>query len=186
MCIRDSPYGEFVTSNALLIPNRWTFIAITYDGTRMKLLINGIVDGFNITDGKYLVNEYPITIGVPDPLKDLCRLSFWAEEFRFYNRAVSDIELEAEMSLHGIEPSYFKLGCVDCTLDEALKSCLEGYHICTRDEILTGGFQLARRIGWTERNRNIWSSEAVNEDYMARLTNDTLGLGLCCNDILWV
>lgn len=64
------------------------------------------------------------------------------DELRFYNRVLHEAEIEAEAApaLGGIEPSHILLGCVNCLLEKASKSCIEGYHICTNIELHTGGY----------------------------------------------
>lgn len=43
-----------------------------------------------------------------------------------------------------------KLGCLECGFQESLNACGKntGWHICSRQEVLGGAWQIARKYGW--------------------------------------
>jgi len=110
------------------------------------------------------------------------QLSILIDELRYYNIPLSENFIQAEASpvLGSIEPSFIELGCINCSLKEAAVACVEGYHICTSVELHTGGYQVARNMGWLSWNTHIWSHSALkNEKEFDKLK----GLALCCSDL---
>ena len=90
-----SPTGQFTqlrkTGYEL---NKWSFIVGTYDGTTMKLYVNGNLEKTLPTSGSLNQNDGPLLIGT--------RLQLPADTFkgklddiRIYNRALSESEIEA-------------------------------------------------------------------------------------------
>ncbi len=90
-----SPTGQFTqlrkTGYEL---NKWSFIVGTYDGTTMKLYVNGNLEETLSTSGSLNQNDGPLLIGT--------RLHLPADTFkgklddiRIYNRALSESEIEA-------------------------------------------------------------------------------------------
>lgn len=147
------PQGEFLFSNAKLQYQRWNHIALLVKENKIKLYINGILDAVNATEGRPSINDMPLFVGnTPWHIED-CNVPSYIDELRFYNRALNEEEIEAEAApaLGGVEPNYINLGCINCGLEQANKACLDGYHLCTSIELHTGGYQVARAMGWVKR-----------------------------------
>jgi hypothetical protein len=137
-------------SSARIPFHRWTHIGLVRSDKKLKLYINGILDAVNATEGWSAPNDMPLFVGNTPWHKDDCNVPSYIDELRYYKRELRDHEIEAEASpaLGGIEPNFIQLGCINCPIEQAAKSCIEGYHICTSIELHTGGYQVARAMGW--------------------------------------
>lgn len=164
--------GEALESNARLRKGRWFHIAVVrLDGQRRtRLYVNGILDASMNTQGFTEPNDEPLYIGSDPLVNDRCDVPMYVDELRIYNRALQPDELQAEAapSLAGVEPSFVRLSCIACPLQQAVENCPEGYHICNSLELHLGGYQVARTLGWLERDARVWShasaaSEAVQK-----------------------
>ena len=64
-CISDSKKGQPICLNSkeTIDPNRWTFLAATYDGKEMKLYINGQLRATKLHKGKIKHKDLPLFIG---------------------------------------------------------------------------------------------------------------------------
>ena len=133
---------QYVLSNARLKKRRWTHIAIVGQEQLIKLYVNGILDSVNGTTGLNVPTEEPLLFGgIPQEMNE-CGLQFMIDELSISNRALLDEEIEAQsaIALGGIEPSYLFLGCISCTVEEAFRSCIDGFHLCTTVELYSTGF----------------------------------------------
>jgi hypothetical protein len=81
---------------ASLAVNTWTHLATTYDGTTLKLYVNGVLTGSQAVSGSLLVSTGALRIGGN---------SIWGEYFtglvdevRVYNRALSATEVQTDMN----------------------------------------------------------------------------------------
>ena len=148
----SQPQGEMLFSNAKIPYHRWTHIALLVTDTKIKLYVNGILDAVNATEGRATINDMSFFVGnTPWHIED-CNVPSYIDELRFYNRALMEEEIEAEAApaLGGVEANYVNLGCINCGLEQASKACLDGYHLCTSIELHTGGYQVARAMGWVK------------------------------------
>lgn len=182
--------GEFVDSNARLVYNRWAHVALVlHTGTqnRMLIYVNGILDAKLTTQGAVMQNEYPLYVGGDPFTADSCKDSIYMDELRLYNRAVAPHELQAEAApaLGGADPSYVRLGCLSCTLQEAVHMCPATRHICAALELHTGGYQVARALGWLVAGTHVWTHAAVEQFHStgdaSMSGSPSTGLGLCCD-----
>lgn len=105
------------------------------------------------------------------------------DEVRYYNSTLSEdyVQAEASVVLGGIEPSYFSLGCLECETDESMRSCKEGYRVCTSLELHTGGYQIVRSIGLLTSKTHFWTHAALTEQ--ADTFVGIKGLTVCCAEI---
>jgi len=178
----DSQQGESVTSNSSISAQKWLHIGVVKIGMNLRIYVNGILDNEVTTTQNLENNESPLYIGNVPWLKDQCDFPFLIDELRYYNIAISEDHLQAEASpaLGGIEPNFIQLGCMDCSLKDASKACVEGYHLCTSIELHTGGYQVARSMGWLKWNTHIWSHGALKN---AKKFKKLKGISLCCADL---
>jgi hypothetical protein len=180
--IESSIQGENLKSNAKVTSQRWLHISLVKMDTKLKIYVNGILDSSSILKSVADHIDAPLYIGNVPWLKDQCDYPFLIDEFRYYNIAIEEdfIQGEASAVLGGIEPSFLQLGCMNCSLKDASVSCVDGYRLCTSVELHTGGYQIARSMGWLSWNTHIWTHGALKtpSDF------DKLhGLALCCADL---
>lgn len=155
-------------SNARLSKGRWYHIAVVRldDERAVRLYVNGILDSAWTTEGHVVENNDPLYVG-SDPLAmQFCDLHMYIDELKVYSRPVSPDEIQAEASpaLAGIEPSFVRLACVDCTLEAAEENCPDGYGICDTLDLHMGGYQVAHMLGWLDRpggKAHLWSRAAT-------------------------
>jgi cytochrome c peroxidase len=105
------PIGELViggayktaVGNSGLLLNTWTHLATTYDGSTLRLYVNGVQVGSLPTSGIIATSSLPLRIGGN---------SIWGEYFagridevRIYNRALSAADIGEDMTLGTGQPS---------------------------------------------------------------------------------
>lgn len=184
--------GEFVDSSARLLPNRWTHVALVHHRAKARLLIyvNGILDAATATKGRLVLNEYPLYVGGDPFTAEACGQTLLLDELRVHDRALAPHELQAQAApaFGGADPSYVHLGCSSCTLREAIRSCPKTRHICTSLELHTGGYQVARSLGWLAAGTRVWTHAAIADEAALERQGQSSavslpenGLGLCCN-----
>lgn len=175
----DLVEGESFNSNSKITPQKWFHIGIIKEDKEVKLYVNGILDTQLGIKGDIDINRSSLFIGNVPWLKEECNYPFYIDELRYYNTAVSadNIQAEAYPILGGIEPNFLQLGCMNCSLEAAEKSCQNGYQLCSSIELHTGGYQIARSLGWLNWNTYIWTSSALKTPENFKNIN---GLALCC------
>mmetsp|Transcript_47970 Transcript_47970/g.104363 ORF Transcript_47970/g.104363 Transcript_47970/m.104363 type:complete len:366 (-) Transcript_47970:29-1126(-) len=178
---QSSPEGETLDSNARVVPDRWMHVALVRRGAHLLLYVNGILDATIPLKGEALPNNYPLYIGGDPFTADRCSRSLYIDDLRAYSRAVAphDLQAEAAPALGGADPALVRLGCIGCSIREAANSCPKTRHLCTSLELHTGGYQVARALGWLAGGMHVWSEHAVSAK--ATLGMPTSGLGLCCD-----
>jgi Domain of unknown function (DUF4347)/Legume lectin domain/Concanavalin A-like lectin/glucanases superfamily len=89
--------GEGSVYKGLPIADRWVHMVGTYDGSMMRLYVDGVQIGSNPITGNILVDNNPVTIGAAEnsvegtPLGD--RFNGLVDEVRIYNRVLSATEI---------------------------------------------------------------------------------------------
>jgi len=184
--------GEFVDSSARLLPNRWMHLAVVYhqEHSRLLLYVNGILDNALKISGKLILNQYPLYVGGDPFSADQCSQTVYIDEVRAYSYPVAPYELQAEaaVALGGSDPSMVHLGCISCTLEQAAARCPANRHICSSLELHTGGYQVARAMGWFRSGAHVWTHSSVAKElaYERQMGKPEeasaaqVGLGLCC------
>jgi hypothetical protein len=178
----EEAQGESLQSNARVTTQRWLHIAMVKTDNKIKLYVNGILDSQMQLKGNPEINTDPLYIGNVPWLKDQCDFPFMLDELRYYNVAIEEDKIQAEASpiLGGVEPSFLQLGCMNCSLKDASQSCTDGYKLCTSIELHTGGYQIARSMGWLNWNTHIWTHGAIKNPSDFEKLN---GLALCCSEL---
>ncbi|MFN5647474.1 MAG: LamG domain-containing protein [Sphingobacteriales bacterium] len=88
----DTYYSELNSGTLLPIPNSWNYLAGTYDGKVQRLYLNGVLVSQQDLPGAELCDSDPFRLGVwwkGDPFF----FNGKVDEFRVYNRALSDAEV---------------------------------------------------------------------------------------------
>jgi hypothetical protein len=174
---------EKFESQSKIVLKKWTHISLIKKGNKLSLYINGILDTLStLKDEIIKSNDNPLFIGNIPSLKEKCISEFMIDEIRFYKIGLDEdyIQAEASASLGGIEPSFIKIGCLDCTLEKANSNCNEGYKLCTSLELHIGGYQVAKSLGLINSETYIWTHNALENENKDK---DKKGLGLCCKII---
>jgi len=173
-----SKWNEGLDSKAVVPMRRWTHIAVTAEGSLLRLFVNGIKDSEAILSGKPVTNSGDLHVG-----RDAFRAGFggFIDDIRFYNEALTEPAIQGFLagSLTGIS-SYdvIHLGCLSCSWAQAmsLNFCPDTYHLCSLEELYSGGFHLARVQGWLSVSKDVWYRGAPQQRFGEKL-------GLCCQDL---
>ena len=182
--------GERLWSNSFVPLHRWTHLAAVAEGHSLRLYLNGLLDSENTTVGSIVHNTGPFFIG-GDPWRPSGGFDGFIDEFKFFSRALTTDEIQADASpgLGGVEPSFVELGCMGCGVEAAHATCRSTYHLCNRRDLYSGGYMVARSMGWATSSSHVWSAEEadVGGDLNASWSGTSAGmvrtgLGLCCAD----
>lgn len=88
----DGKFKSGMWSNDELNENTWYFLATTYNGSEVKLYLNGQNDSVFVVSGTIETNNNPVRIGnFRGQSRDF--LNGLIDEVRIYNRALSDAEI---------------------------------------------------------------------------------------------
>jgi concanavalin A-like lectin/glucanase superfamily protein len=94
---RELGGGDYhATGSAALALDTWTHVAVTYDGTALRLFINDVEGGSIAAAGSLVASTGPLSIGAN---------AVWGEHFRglidevrVYNRALTATEIQTDMN----------------------------------------------------------------------------------------
>jgi Concanavalin A-like lectin/glucanases superfamily/Chitobiase/beta-hexosaminidase C-terminal domain/Family of unknown function (DUF6298) len=86
-------YVSGSTPNAV---NTWTHVALTYDGTTLRLYVNGVQAASQARTGSVQTNSNPLWIGGNSPYGEY--FQGLIDEVRVYNRALSLAEIHTDMN----------------------------------------------------------------------------------------
>lgn len=184
--------GERIWSNSFIPMHRWTHIAAVAEGHTLRLYVNGMLDSENTTVGTTISNRGSMYVG-GDPWR--AGMQGNLDELRVFARALSTDEIQAAASfaLGGVEPSFLEMGCMSCSLDNAMAACRRGMHLCNQRDLYSGGYAGARAMGWATSTTKVWSTEDKDNPAnaaaattatmtLAEVGDKVMGLGLCCLD----
>jgi len=152
---------ESFESNARLRKGKWVHIALVRSDEQRQtsLFVNGIPDSTHKTQGHMKSMRTTLFLGGDALTKDGCNLPMYLDEVKVYDRPldIDDIQAEASSALAGIEPNYIRLGCINCQLEMAERTCPATYHLCSSLELHIGAYQVARSLGWLDPGAHVWS-----------------------------
>lgn len=78
----------------------------------------------------------------------------YLDDLKFFNKVLSSEEtvLDYQSGDYQLGRNTVVLSGLDFTFEEALKSCHQGYHLCSISEILGGAYRIAEKNGWLKYN----------------------------------
>jgi glucose/arabinose dehydrogenase/chitodextrinase len=77
--------------------NAWTHVALTYDGSMLRLYVNGVLVVSEAQTGGIQTNTNPLSIGGNGPYGEFFQGVI--DDVRVYNRALSQAEIQADMTV---------------------------------------------------------------------------------------
>jgi len=176
--IKDRPS---VTAQASLRPGAWTHLALSFNALRhtFSLYVNGIPD-LHLSTSLETGMGVNIYLGGA-PQSQCTTLHAFMDDVKLSQETLSPEQIAAEAfgALGGTEPTFTRIGCsrtVPCSWEQARVACPVGYHLCSNRELYTGGYQIARSLGWVTWNDAIWTSE---DAAFVHSPNDRK-VALCC------
>jgi hypothetical protein len=91
-----NPSWQYVDSTRALPVDRWKHVAATYDGTWLRIYVDGRAAGAKRVSGRTCVSGEPLAVGAKNnPTKGLLE-AFWdgrLDEVRIYDRALTSTEI---------------------------------------------------------------------------------------------
>mmetsp|Transcript_26390 Transcript_26390/g.48231 ORF Transcript_26390/g.48231 Transcript_26390/m.48231 type:complete len:426 (-) Transcript_26390:36-1313(-) len=156
---------EAFDSHSRLSHGRWFHVALVrMERERTtRLYVNGILDSTVISSGHVVPNSEPLYMGGDPIVGSRCATPLYIDNVQRYNRPLTPDEIQAEAApaFAGIEPSYVRLACVECSLEHAMQKCPAGYHVCNNLELHIAGYQVARTLGLvSSKDMRVWSHAA--------------------------
>lgn len=130
--VRKSQYsGEDILSSSTIELNKWNHIIFRKENNQYRIYINGIVDAEKTITFDLLQDATFMGLGDDVPNKGNAKLHGALDEFRIYNRALSEDEIESLYNSNKIESSKNSLKAIEGSLSYIFD--IEGKHIQTLD-----------------------------------------------------
>ena len=193
-------------STALIPLRRWVHVAyVVKGGAALSLYVNGVKDcphshglrrgecppggsTYAWDEGDVLHNSGPLYVGA-DPFMQGTAMFF--DSLKIFNTALPerDIVVEANDALGPLGTTFLRLGCANCTERELQASCSEvdGYHPCLCQELMSGGLQQARAMGWLRGASSKWEFHADVQNpttcHIVSGPQPASATGFCCRDL---
>lgn len=191
-------------SIAVVPLRRWTHLAyVLKGGVTLTLYVNGIKDcpvlgsngarcppggsAFMWDEGDVHFNNGPLYVG-GDPF--MPGTPMFVDNLKIYKRALSahEVHLEAHGAQGAVPVQTLQLGCSRCTEVALQQVCveLENYHPCLCEELMSGGLNVARSMGWLRGSSTNWALHAVvqnpNACVFSQGPSSEERMGFCCVD----
>lgn len=117
-----------LTSNARLLNQRWTHVAVTRSKSIMVLYVNGNLDTVATMSAGKASAKTPLYVGRM-PWQGFigggCSIDFFLDELKVWDQVIEEAWIEAESGLAlgaGTDPHSIELGCLNCDIKKALGS----------------------------------------------------------------
>ena len=92
----NSQYWKFFDSTGTVPTNTWTHVAVTYNGSKLIIYINGVASGSMNVTGTTCSNNQPLAVGAKNaPAKGLLE-AFWdgqLDDVKIYNKALTATQI---------------------------------------------------------------------------------------------
>jgi len=95
--------NRWVVSNTAVNDGQWHHIAVTYDGTKLVMFVDGRQDDENPISGPIPVNNMPVCIGENPTAKGRCWNGL-IDDVRIYNYALNDKEIRELYEVMATQP----------------------------------------------------------------------------------
>eukprot|EP01006_Ploeotia_vitrea_P030372 TRINITY_DN62819_c0_g1_i1.p2 TRINITY_DN62819_c0_g1~~TRINITY_DN62819_c0_g1_i1.p2 ORF type:complete len:350 (+),score=180.98 TRINITY_DN62819_c0_g1_i1:26-1051(+) len=169
--------AHHISSVATIPLRRWTHVALSIEGRVAQLWINGFLDSETLMATHRRPNSQPLVVGNTATRDGLVA---YLDNLRLYSRALQADEIQGATA--SIYPrtgqNFVRLACKGCKYADAVRKCtrLDGFHLCSADEVTSGVLTVARTMGWLimDDDEELFDSSVV----------DTVGegTGICCAD----
>ena len=195
-------------STALIPLRRWTHVAyVLKGGAALSLYVNGVKDcpmignrrrgascppggaSFAWDEGDVRHNTGPLYVGA-DPF--MSGANMFLDSLKIFNIALpeKDVIAEANTALGLLGNRFLRLGCQNCTAGDLRATCaeLDEYHPCLCQELMSGGLNSARAMGWLRGPSASWRFHAEVQnaaacDLAGAMDGGPAGRpGFCCHD----
>ena len=156
--VRRSEYsGEDILSNSTLELNKWNHIIFRKENNQYRIYINGIVDAEKTITFELLQNATFMGLGDDVPDKGNAKFHGALDEFRIYNRALSEDEIKSLYNSNKIESSKNSLIAIEGSLTYIFD--IEGKHLQTLD---TQTSKVLKTFTYDENSRLILITDRFN------------------------
>ncbi len=161
------PGRSVTTSAARVRAHVWTHVTLGYTAAtgEYSLIVNGIPD-IAVKAALQLTAESPVYVGGM-PGAECSALTLFVDDLTLSTRppAPARVAAAAAVALGAVEPDFVQVGCArntPCVFEEARKSCLVGFRLCSERELgAHGAYKVARQQGWLTWNDPVWTSDAA-------------------------
>jgi hypothetical protein len=89
--------GKVITAPSAIPVNTWTHLAVTYDGTNLRLFVNAAQVGITPGNGSIETNTNPLRIGGNSPYGEYFQGRI--DDVRIYNRRQTAAEIQSDMAV---------------------------------------------------------------------------------------
>jgi hypothetical protein len=83
-------------SGSTIAVNAWTHVAVTYDGSNLRIYVNGVLSNSAPKTGTIAASSYPLSIGGDRLYAQYFKGTI--DEVRIYNRALNQTEIQTDMN----------------------------------------------------------------------------------------
>src|SRR5207244_2899749 len=94
--LRTSGVSQSAVGSASLAMNTWSHLATTYDGSVLRLYVNGVQTGSRAVTGTIATSTQPLRLGANVVSSQYFRGQI--DEVRIYNRALTAFEIQTDMA----------------------------------------------------------------------------------------
>eukprot|EP00916_Digyalum_oweni_P019661 GHVL01032812.1.p1 GENE.GHVL01032812.1~~GHVL01032812.1.p1 ORF type:complete len:362 (+),score=50.63 GHVL01032812.1:115-1200(+) len=174
-------WEEGPTSKSQIPLRRWTHVAAVGSEETLKIYINGILDVSYSLQGIVVTNYSNYHVG-----RDANREGFegFLDDLRIYDTALSQDKIQSMLvpGITGIvDYDFASLGCLNCSWSDIQEKCSFDKHVCSLDELNSGGYHIARVNGWLSSHKKVWYRVDEAEENSEEAVFEKR-LGLCCTE----